>query len=90
MVHPEEHIGKNSAPPEWSYSLKAATRSAIEAGGVLSPDGRLHFKHISDGFGFIEPSDLASGVLRVVDKKTGAATVFADADTLLRAGWAVD
>lgn len=73
-----------------SDAQMAATREAITAGGVLSPDGRLHVKHISDGFGFIEEADLLRGVLRLVDKESGAETIFADADALMSAGWAVD
>ena len=50
----------------------AETRAAIGDGGVLSPEVRLHFKHIDGAFGFIEEADLWAGVLRLVDKKTGA------------------
>ena len=75
---------------KWSDELKAATREAISAGGALSSDGRLHLKHSSSAFGYIELDNLVRNELRVVDKQTGAASLFADTDALICAGWAVD
>ncbi len=74
----------------WSDTAEKATREAIEAGGVLSPDGVLHLKHIPSGFGYIGLTDLIRGELRVVDKETKAETTFASVDDLIAAGWAVD
>jgi hypothetical protein len=75
----------------WSDDLKAWTREAIEDQYVLaSRDGHLHLKHSTFGFGVIASSDLRRGVLRVIDKRTGAKVTFVDADALLADGWVTD
>lgn len=75
----------------WSDGLKAQTRDVIEGRGLFVPhDGQLHLKHATADFGTIAGDDLARGVLRVIDRQTGAATTFADADALLAAGWVID
>jgi hypothetical protein len=76
---------------DWSASLKAQTRDVIERRGMfVSRDGRLHLKHVASTFGTIAEDDLARGVLRVVDRQTGAETTFANADALIAAGWVID
>ena len=76
---------------EWSDALKASTREAIETLDVMpSREGRVAFKHVGGGFASIDIRDLFRGVLRVVDRRTGAETVFANADQLIQAGWAID
>lgn len=74
----------------WSDELRARTRDAIEGGMFVARDGRLCLKHIASGFGVMTEDDLLSGVLRVVNVRTGAETTFANADELIAAGWALD
>lgn len=75
---------------DWSDDLKAQTRDAIEGGMFVTRDGRLYLKHVTSGFGIMTEDDLLSGVLRVVNVRTGAETTFASADELIAAGWALD
>ncbi len=76
---------------DWSDDLKAQTRDVIEGRDILaSRDGQLHLKHVTSGFGTIAEDDLWRGVLRVVDRQTGAETTFASADELIAAGWVID
>ncbi|MBM1172845.1 hypothetical protein [Microvirga arabica] len=75
----------------WSDSLKAATREAIKNLDVLAtPDGSLPLKHVDGAFGTISLDDLVSDRLRVVDRQTGAESMFESADALIAAGWAID
>ena len=51
------------------------------------PDGDdVCFKHITSGYGIIALSDLIVGKRRMSDRETGQETIFANADTLIRAG----
>ena len=76
---------------EWSADLKAQTRDVIEGRGMfVSRDGRLHLKHATSAFGTIAENDIRRGVLKVVDRQTGAETTFASADDLIAAGWVID
>lgn len=76
---------------DWSDELKERTRDAVEGRGPFaSLDGRLCLKHITSGFGTIAPEHLWGSVLRVVDRRTGTETCYANADELIAAGWAVD
>lgn len=75
----------------WSDALKAQTRDVIEVRGLFVPrDGKLHLKHAVSGFGTIAGDDLARGVLKVIDRRTGAEIIFASADELVAAGWVID
>ncbi len=76
---------------EWSDALKAQTRDAIEGRDLFATrNGRLHLKHAGSGFGAIAASDLEQGVLGVVDMRTKQEMMFASADELTAAGWAID
>ena len=76
---------------DWSDDLKAQTRDVIEGRGMfVSRDGRLHLKHVTSAFGTVAEDDLVRGVLRLVDRQTGAETTFANADALIAAGWVID
>ena len=77
---------------EWSEGLKATTFKMINSRGIefISFDNKLHIKHISSGYAFIKMEDLYNGLLRVVDKTTGAEVVYPNADDLIKDGWAVD
>ena len=84
-------VGAPRVTNDWSDDLKAQTRDVIEGRDILaSRDGQLHLKHLASGFGTIAEDDLRSGVLRVVDRQTGAETSFASADELIAAGWTLD
>ncbi len=76
---------------DWSDDLKAQTRDAIEGRGLfVSRDGYLHLMHAASTAGTIAEGDLARGVLRVVERRTGAETTFANAAELIAAGWVID
>ena len=76
---------------DWSDDLKKRTRDTIEGRGLLaSRDGQLCLKHITSGFGTIAEEHLSGGALKVVDRRTGAETTYANADELIADGWAID
>ena len=76
---------------DWSDELKERTRDAVEGRDVFAPrDGQLCLKHMTSGFGTIAQEYLWGAVLKVVDRRTGAETFYANADELIAAGWAVD
>ena len=78
-------------PSDWSDDLKAQTRDVID-GYVIIPacDGQVCLKHITTGSGTVAVDNLVRGVLRVVNRRTGFETTFANADELLAAGWVID
>ena len=73
----------------WSESLQQQTRDAIEH-RFTGPDGKLHFKHIEDGFAFARMEDLIQYRLLLVDKESGKEICFKDAGALIAGGWAID
>ena len=84
-------MNPSSPADDWSDELKEQTRDAIEGRGPFaSLDGRLCLKHITSGFGTIAQEHLGGGPLRVVDRRTGAETCYANVDELIAAGWAID
>ena len=74
----------------WSEELRQATREAIAAGAFDAVGDKLCFKHIRSGFGIIALDDLLGRNLRLVERGTSRVTVFADAEELIHAGWAID
>ena len=81
----------SSPANDWSDELKERTWDAVEGRDIFAPrDGQLCLKHITSGFGTIAQEHLWGGVLKVVDRQTGAETSYANADELIAAGWAVD
>lgn len=80
-----------SPPHGWSDALKAQTRDVIEGADLfMARDGRLHLKHVTSGFGTISAENLHRGVLKVVERRTGAQATFASTDELIAAGWVID
>jgi hypothetical protein len=76
---------------DWSDGLNAMTRNAIENLNVLcTPDGSLCLKHIGGAFGTISLGNLLSGKFQVIDRETGAESVFQNVDALIAVGWAID
>lgn len=84
-------MSTTAAPPDWSDDLKAQTRDLIEGHGMfVSRDGCLHLKHLTSASGTMSEGDLARGLLKVVERRTGTETTFATADDLIAAGWVID
>ena len=73
----------------WSESLQQQTRDAIEQMPV-TPDGRIHFKHLTLGYTYATFDDLFNDRL-LLRPKTGIDEYrFAEVEALLQAGWAID
>lgn len=89
-----EHAKASELPATaggWSDDLKAQMRDVVEGREFFGiRDGQLHFKHATSAFGTIVQDDLARGVLMIVERRTGAETIFDDADALIAAGWVID
>jgi hypothetical protein len=74
----------------WSEGLQAQTREAIEDPLILPPIEKIHFKNIHRRCGTITFDELCQNKLRMIDSKTGEETIYANADELIQAGWALD
>lgn len=74
---------------KWSDRLIAETRAALE-NGVVTPLGVLHMKNLNGRYGKIQFDDLVAGRLHIKDKKSEAEYLYASADELIAAGWAID
>ena len=76
----------------WSESARENTRSIIDSHGedFWCPDGKLHLKNVAGTYGYINLTDLHTGVLKIVDKSTGQITLPKDTEDLLGAGWVID
>ncbi len=84
-------MNTSSPAGDWSDDLKERTRDAVESRDIFAPrDGQLCLKHITSGFGSIAQEHLWGGVLKVVDRRAGTETSYANADELIAAGWVVD
>jgi hypothetical protein len=57
---------------------------------IAARNGQLCLKHVTSIFGTIAEDDLLRGVIKVVDRRTGAEATFANADELIAAGWVID
>ena len=56
----------------------------------VTPDGRIHFKHPTQGYAYATLDDLFSDRL-ILHAKTGSAAYrFEGVEALLQAGWAMD
>ena len=73
----------------WSQSLQQQTREAIEQ-TLVTPDGRLHFKHPTLGYANATLDDLSHDRLLLRSKTGSDEYRFDDVEALLQAGWAVD
>ncbi len=84
-------MNTSSRARDWSDELKKQTRDAVEGRDIFAlRDGQLCLKHIDSGFGTIAQEHLWGGVLKVVDRRTGTETCYANANDLIAAGWVVD
>ena len=79
----------NTPIPNWSETLQAQTRDALEQLPV-TPDGMLHFKHAVLGFASADLGDLMHDRLLLRARTGHGEYDFLDVDALLEAGWAID
>jgi len=63
------------------------TRAALEAD---LPTSDLCLKHSEGRFGILSGVDQLGDPLRVVDRVSGTVYAYADAETLIAAGWVLD
>lgn len=56
----------------------------------MAPDGLLHMKHKTMGYGSIRWENLASKTLVLHRDSAAVDLYFADVDALINAGWAID
>ena len=75
---------------QWSDDLRQATKLAVGEWAMLPTQDHLCFKHINSGFGVMDLADLMRGNLRMIVRGTEKKIVFANADELIAAGWAID
>ena len=73
----------------WSDKLTEETRAALE-NGIITPQGVLHMKNINGRYGRILFEDLVADKLLIREKRTEAEYLYATADELISAGWAID
>ena len=89
-----EENRKQGTPVDNVSSLGSAARSARDTIAnfdiLTNSNGKLHFKHPSLGPGTIAAEDLEKCEFRVVEQRTGAATLYVSVDELLGAGWVSD
>lgn len=74
---------------KWSDRLIEETRAALED-WVVTPLGVLHMKNLNGSYGKILLEDLVVDKLLIKDKKSEAEYLYASADELIAAGWAID
>jgi hypothetical protein len=74
---------------QWSPALRAASIEALSEIAV-SPDGFLHMKHINGKFGAFTLVDLVMNIYALKLKNESETLQFADADSVVAAGWAID
>lgn len=74
---------------KWSDRLIEETRAALED-RVVTPLGVLHMKNVNGLYGIIQFDDLVAGRLFIKDKKSEAEYLYASADDMIEAGWAID
>lgn len=73
----------------WSENLQQQTRETI-AQLQVTRDGQLHFKHPTLGYAYTTLNDLSHGPLLLRSKTGSDDHRFAEVETLLQAGWAID
>ncbi len=75
----------------WSDDLRIATRDGLASLSVLpTRDGAVALKHVGGAAALLAEDDLLFSALRLVDRRTGVVSTFADADALVDAGWVLD
>ncbi len=72
----------------WSKSLQDTTRRVIGEHDFASDP--INLKNTDGRFGALAASEVMAGRLNVAERGTGVATMFADVEELVRAGWSVD
>ena len=73
----------------WSIQLVETTRSVLE-NIPATPDGKLHFKHNTKGYAYINLINILNQDLRLINKITTDVYIFSDIDELIRLGWVID
>lgn len=73
----------------WSELLQRQTREAIEQLPVTL-DGRMQFKHPTQGYAYAIADDLSHDCLALHSLKDEVQHRFDSVDALLQAGWVVD
>lgn len=73
----------------WSKNLQQQTREFIKE-NPITPDGRLHFKHPTQGYAYLKVEELCHSRLLMYCKPNGEKLWFDDVDAMLQAGWAID
>jgi hypothetical protein len=73
----------------WSENLQQQTREAIKE-TPITPDGRLHFKHPTQGYAYVKVEELSLSRLCLYRKPGGEQFWVDGVDGLLQAGWALD
>ncbi len=74
---------------QWSKTLREATCHALRDGAV-TPDRRIHMKHIDGRLGWCRPLDLLSGTYVLHHKGSGESASFFDEEAVVAAGWVID
>ena len=80
----------NTTGEVWSSELREQTRKAVDDFDFASLGDLVAFKHVDGRFGAITISDLISGRLELTVRRSGDIEMFADAQQLIDAGWAID
>lgn len=73
----------------WSESLQNQTLKAL-AELPITPDGLLHMKHKSEGYGHLVLTELLAGKFNLYRKACEQPRIFADAQEMVASGWAID
>lgn len=73
----------------WSKNLQQQTRQFIKE-APITPDGRLHFKHPTQGYAYVKVDELCHSRLLMYGKPNGEKLWFDDVDAMLQAGWVID
>lgn len=73
----------------WSDTLQQQTRDTIEQ-LLVTPDGRIHFKHPTLGYAYATLDDLMQERLLLQAKAGSESYWFETVEALLQAGWAID
>jgi len=81
----------NAQTAPWSERLQQETLDEIANGALqMTPDGKLHFKHVTLGFAYATLADCSPDRLILHAHDGNAKYQFDSASRLLHAGWAVD
>lgn len=73
----------------WSQDLQQQTLGALRKVPAF-PDGKLHMKHKSEGYGHFDLIELTASRFILRRKGGGAPLIFADEQAVVAAGWVID